>query len=84
MSRSISSPIHQSMVGYLISARRQAGMTQAAVAERLGRHQSFVATVEAGQRRIDVVDLFDFAAAIGFKPADAVKAVADAAATHRQ
>ena len=75
MSRSISSPIHQAMVGYLISARKEAGMTQAAVAEKLGRHQSFVATVEAGQRRIDVVELFEFAWAIGFSPQDAMKTI---------
>lgn len=75
MSRSISSPIHLALVIYLIEQRRQAGMTQAEVAYRLNRHQSFVATVESGQRRIDVVDLFDFADAIGFDPVDAIKSI---------
>ncbi len=50
-----------------------AGLTQADVAKKLRRYQSFVATVESGQRRIDVVEFLDFADAIGFDPRDAIK-----------
>jgi transcriptional regulator with XRE-family HTH domain len=53
---------------FLVEQRRKFGLTQTEVARRLGRHQSFVATVEAGQRRIDVVELLDLAEAIGFEP----------------
>jgi hypothetical protein len=42
-------------------------------ARRLERYQSFVATVEAGQRKLDVVELLAFADAIGFDPRDAIK-----------
>lgn len=73
MSRSISSPLHLALVEYLVAERRNAGLTQTEVAVQLGRHQSFVATVESGQRRIDIVDLFDFARVIGFDPVDAVR-----------
>lgn len=73
MSRSISSPLHLALVKYLVAERKSAGLTQTEVAEQLGRHQSFVATVESGQRRIDIVDLFDFARVIGFDPVDAVR-----------
>jgi len=37
------------------------------------RYQSFVATVEGGQRKIDVVELLAFAEAIGFDPREAIK-----------
>lgn len=73
MSRSIGSPLHLELVSFIINKRKEAGLTQTAVAEILGRHQSFVATVETGQRRIDIVDLFDFANAIGFDPNSAIK-----------
>lgn len=73
MSRSISSDIHARLVAYIIAERKRAGLTQAQVATELGRHQSFVATIESGQRRIDIVDLFDLGRAIGFDPSDAVK-----------
>ena len=42
-------------------AREQAGMTQAAVAKELGRPLSFVSKCELGERRIDPIDLRDFA-----------------------
>lgn len=48
-------------------------MTQADLADRLGEYQSFVARLESGQRRIDVVELLDLAEILGF---DAAKAVA--------
>jgi len=68
MSRTLSSPRHEVARVFLVEARKAAGLTQAEVARRLRRHQSFIATVEAGQRRIDVVELLDFADAIGFEP----------------
>jgi transcriptional regulator with XRE-family HTH domain len=57
----------------LIEKRKKAGLTQAAVAKKLHRYQAFVATVEAGQRKIDVVELLAFADAIGFDPREAIK-----------
>ena len=53
--------------------RKKAGLTQAALAAKLGRYQSFIANIESGQRRIDVVELLDIAAAIGFDPREAIK-----------
>lgn len=45
----------------LREARRQAGLTQAEVAGRLGKPQSFVAKCENGERRVDIVELLAFA-----------------------
>jgi hypothetical protein len=36
-------------------------------------YQSYVATVESGQRRIDAVEFLDFAEAIGFDPKSAIR-----------
>jgi hypothetical protein len=36
-------------------------------------YQSFVATVEGRQRKLDVFELIDFAEAIGFDPREAIK-----------
>ena len=49
--------------------RRQAGLTQAAVAARLGRPTSFVGKYENGYRQLDVIEFSKVAAAIGFDPA---------------
>jgi len=58
----------------LVGARRAAGLTQAAVAERLGRPQSFVSKYESGERRLDVADLLLVAQALGI---NATSVVAD-------
>ena len=68
MPRTLGSPQQDVLCAFLIEARHKAKLTQADVAKRLRRHQSFVATVESGQRRIDVVEMLDFADAMGFDP----------------
>jgi len=41
-------------------------MTQAQVAVALGRHQPFIAGIESGERRVDIVELLTLATIIGF------------------
>jgi transcriptional regulator with XRE-family HTH domain len=48
----------------LIAARKAAGLTQAELALRLRCHQSFVARLESGERRVDVVELIVLARAL--------------------
>jgi transcriptional regulator with XRE-family HTH domain len=52
----------------LILARRQGGLTQQAVAERLDRPQSFVAKYENGERRLDVLEFLAVARALEADP----------------
>jgi len=49
------------MLKRLRAAREAAGMTQVDVATALKRPQSFVSKSESGERRIDPIDLADFA-----------------------
>jgi transcriptional regulator with XRE-family HTH domain len=49
----------------LITARVDAGLNQSDLAERLGRPQSFVSKYERGERRLDVVEFLEVAAAVG-------------------
>jgi len=46
----------------LKAARLSAGMTQAQAAAALGKPQSYVSKCESGERRVDVIELMDFAA----------------------
>ena len=52
MSRSVHRGIHPVFAGCFIEARRSARLTQAQLAERLGRPQSFVSSYETGERRL--------------------------------
>jgi transcriptional regulator with XRE-family HTH domain len=76
MSRTLRSPRHEALRAVLVEKRKKAGLTQAEVAAKLGRYQSFVATVESGQRRVDVMEFLAFAEAIGFDPRDAIRRLA--------
>lgn len=56
MARTITSPEYQHLRRLLVEARERAGLTQAEVAARLKRAQSFVSKYEQGERRLDVVE----------------------------
>ena len=58
----------------LVEARREAGLTQVALAKKLGRPQSFVSKFERGERRLDVTEFLDVARALGI---DAARTIAD-------
>ena len=45
--------------------RSEAGLSQVALAKRIGRPQSFVSKYETGARRLDVAELFEICAACG-------------------
>ncbi len=62
----------------LVDARNAAGLSQDDLADRLKCHQSLVARLESGQRRIDVVELVVLSRAIGFD-ASALLAIVEAA-----
>lgn len=54
----------------LIEARKSVGLTQAELAKKLFRPQSFVSKYERGERRLDVVEFLEVARALGM---DAVR-----------
>jgi transcriptional regulator with XRE-family HTH domain len=63
--KSIYSAEYQQLCTLLRQLRREAGLTQVQVAERLDVPQSFVSKYEAGERRLDVVELRHVAQALG-------------------
>ncbi|MBN9345473.1 MAG: helix-turn-helix transcriptional regulator [Devosia sp.] len=75
MGKSIHSPEHQKLRELLTAARKKAGLTQAEVAERLGRPQSFVAKYEGGERRLDVVEFVHVSRALGVEPGKLIRLV---------
>jgi transcriptional regulator with XRE-family HTH domain len=69
MSRTLSSPRQGALWAFLQEKQRMADLTQREVAAKMGRQQSFVSAAEGGQHRVSVVELMDFAEAIGFDAA---------------
>ncbi len=68
MLKSIRTPRHQRLIDLLIETRKEAGLTQIVLAERVGRPQSFVAKYENGERRLDVVEFIELIEAMGSNP----------------
>jgi len=61
MDKTIFSDGHKALVDKLIKAREEKNLTQVKVAKLLKRTQSYVSKIEAGQRRIDIIQLKQFA-----------------------
>lgn len=59
--RPVHNPRYRQMLARLRQARLEAGLTQVQVATKLGKTQAFVSKCELGERRIDPIDLADFA-----------------------
>lgn len=57
----IHSKQYQQFLKTLKAARLDAGLTQADVAKKLKKPQSYVSKCESGERRVDVVELRQFA-----------------------
>lgn len=61
MSKSLHSKRHKLVADAVAERRRAKGMTQAQLAKVFGRHQPFIANIESGERRIDMVELIELA-----------------------
>jgi transcriptional regulator with XRE-family HTH domain len=59
---------HRTLCTVLTEARAQADLTQRELAERLKRPHSYVAKIEGGERRIDVIEFAELARALRVDP----------------
>lgn len=73
--KTLGSARHEALIELLIKKREAAGLSQDDLARRLGEYQSFVARLESGQRRVDVVELISLSIALDFDPAKIVRAL---------
>ena len=75
MTKSLFTRKHERLRELLVHARKESGLTQVQLAKLLSRPQSFVSKIERGERRLDVVEFFEVAEAIGFDPFALLKAM---------
>jgi transcriptional regulator with XRE-family HTH domain len=67
--KSLRSRAHRALLAVLVASRREAGLTQRQLAERLGVPASVIAKVELGERRLDVPEFLAIARALKLEPA---------------
>lgn len=70
-----SSSAYQHAIDTLVAARETAGMTQRTLASKLGKPPSWIAKIEAKERRLDLVEFIAVARAFGMKEADLFRLV---------
>ncbi len=68
MTRSVFSDAYEKFREILVSARKEASLTQIELADRLGKPQSFVSKFESGERRIDLIEFATIAKALNIDP----------------
>lgn len=64
----IHDPRYIQLIKELVSVRTQRNITQVALAQKLGQHQSYVAKTEGLERRLDIIELFDWLQALNYEP----------------
>lgn len=72
---SIYSAEYQLVINALKDARLKQNMTQEKLAQALNRPQSFIAKVESGERRLDVVEFVHIARLLSLNPEKAISKI---------
>lgn len=77
MPQSVFTDAYSSVVSHLIELRQAKGVHQTELARRLGKSQQFVSKVENKLRRLDVVEFYAWARALGANPTEAIRQIYD-------
>lgn len=75
MQKSTHTAEYRALIDALVTARQRAGLTQQALADRLGKPQSFVAKFENRERRLDVVEFVAICRSVGADPSSIISTV---------
>ena len=73
MGKNTFTPDQEKLQILLRQIRREANLSQAEVAQRLGLPQSFVSKYELGERRLDVLEIHQICKAVGISLEDFVR-----------
>lgn len=68
MTDSVHTAKYQRLCELLVDARKARGISQDALAEKLGYVQTVVSKYERGERRLDLIEFLDVADALGIDP----------------
>ena len=75
MKKSIHTKRQERLRALLKAARKEAGLTQDQLAERMGAYKTFVSKYERGERQLDVIEFLEVAEALQVDPNSLIEAV---------
>ena len=70
MKQTLRSATHRAVIGTIVELRHGLGLSQREFAAKLGESNNFVWRIEAGERRIDLVEFCKIAKALGIDPVE--------------
>jgi transcriptional regulator with XRE-family HTH domain len=77
------SPRYGRFRALLRKIREEAGLSQTALADKLGKPQTFVSKSELGERRIDFLETLDFCSACGVPVSQFIERLEKSAPSHQ-
>ncbi len=75
MGRHLRSAQHKALLAAIVEARNATGMSQREFAKKLRRTNNFVWRIEAGERKVDVLEFIEIAKAAGVAPDELMRRV---------
>jgi transcriptional regulator with XRE-family HTH domain len=75
MGRHLRSVRHRSLVTAIVEARQATGLSQREFAKKLNRTNNFVWRIEAGERKVDVLEFIEIAKAAALDPLELMRRV---------
>ncbi len=71
--KSVHSTEYKVLTSWLVEKRKEAGLTQKGLAEKLGIYHSLVTKAENGERRLDPLELLAYCKAMNADPCELMK-----------
>lgn len=68
MPKSVFTDAYASAIAVLVALRKERGVSQVELASRLGKTQQFVSAMERSERRLDIIEFYAVARALGADP----------------
>jgi transcriptional regulator with XRE-family HTH domain len=68
--KSIHHKLHRTLRDTLIKARKDLHLSQRDLAEKLGVTYSVIGKIETGDRRLDVIEFYEYTKALGLVPSE--------------
>jgi transcriptional regulator with XRE-family HTH domain len=75
MAKGLHDERYRRLVERLVVRRKELGLTQQALADKVGLHQQNVSRFETGERRLDAVEFVDVAMALDLDPSELLRSV---------
>ena len=66
---------YQQLILLLVAARHEKGLTQAQLAQSFGKPQSYIAKIEAKDRKLDVMEFIDICTALDIQASEIIEKV---------